>query len=128
VTILQYGLLILVAALLPFALARWARTAAGSPERPARRDVALLLALIVLGLGGSLLRDWVLERFGVISIGYWACNLVLLGIAWMAALILRRLYRAYRRSAPSAGKPGTPTVSTPVIRSPIPSKDQTPKP
>ena len=124
--ILQYGFLILVAILLPFAIVRQARTAVRHPERQARGDVAALLALMFLGQSGSLLRDWVLERYGVVSVAYLLCNLALLGVVGAALFYLNRLYLAYRRSKEAVG--GRPPGTPPSVGTPEPLKDRTPKP
>lgn len=93
-TALQAVFLALVALLLPAALVRWSRTPETHPDHEARGDTVRLLALVLIGQVGSLIR----ERFPFGAVGFWICTVALLPIAGIALFLIRRLLMAYRRS------------------------------
>ena len=87
-----YVALPLIATLL--ALVRWRRTPQGDLERGARRDMAQLCGIVLLGVCVALVR----ERFPTRSAGFWVCNALLVPALIGGVVGLRRLLRAYRKS------------------------------
>jgi hypothetical protein len=90
--------LAVVAGLLIAAAVRWRRTPQTHPEHQARGDVASLLLVVLVGQAGALARS----HFAFRSPGFWVCTLLLLPVAFAALWLLRRLFRAYRRSSTNA--------------------------
>jgi hypothetical protein len=84
----------LVAVLLLASLVRWGRTPESHPDHQARGDMTRLLALILLGLVGAMVR----ARLLLGGAGFWLLSLALLPIAGAALFLIWRLFGAYRQS------------------------------
>lgn len=82
------------AALLCWAVVRWKQTARSDADYAARRDVALLLMLLVVGVVGDAVR----MRFPDRSLAFLIASMALIPLAGGAIIILIRLIGAYRRS------------------------------
>ena len=107
----QYTSWILIACgliFLAWAFARWKRTLAWHSDYGARRDTALLLLLVVLGLVGDRIRMLFVER----STGFLVTSLALIPIAIAALVVLVRLIGAYWKS----GQAAPSTSSAPAAR------------
>jgi hypothetical protein len=89
-----FRLVFLAVGILLFAwsLLRWQFTDEAHRDYGVRRDMGLLMAIIVAGQAGDLLRT----RFPEGSSGFLVCSLALLPIAVAALALLWRLFRAYR--------------------------------
>jgi hypothetical protein len=88
-------------ALLVWAVVRWKRTARPHPDYAVRRDMALLLLLLLVGVIGDAIRTHFQER----SPGFLIASIFLIPIGGAALFILIRLFAAYRRSH-AASLPG----------------------
>jgi hypothetical protein len=81
-------------ALLIWATVRWKRTGPSHPDRAVRRDMALLILLLLIAVIGDAIRTHYLER----SRGFLIASVALIPIGGAALFMLMRLLAAYRRS------------------------------
>ncbi|HLJ53456.1 MAG TPA: hypothetical protein VKT77_00370 [Chthonomonadaceae bacterium] len=82
------------AGLLVWAGIRWRMCPASHPDRGARRDMAILALLLVVGVAGDAFRS----RFALGSAGFYAATAALAPIAIAALAIVVRMVSAYRSS------------------------------
>ncbi len=94
-----WGAMTLFAELFLGALVRWARTPQTHPDHAARGYMVRLLALLLVGIGGSAMRDQYLPD----SPWFWILGVLLIPVAGAAAYIALRLFRTYRGSQSSSG-------------------------
>jgi hypothetical protein len=88
----EAGFCILLALCLPAALVRWAGTSRNHPERAARRDVILLLAIALVACVGAMARDHLQPA----TPAFYALSAALAPFAIAALVLTVRLFAAYR--------------------------------
>ncbi len=97
-------LLALLLAALIAGIVRVRRTDVDDDDYAPRRDMALLLGVVWLGLGV----EWMRSRLGLATPGFWFASLALLPFVFGAIVLGARLFGAYRADA-SAPIPPTRT-------------------
>ncbi len=89
-------------ALLLWAIIRWRMSAPSHPEYVARRDIALLSVLLVVGVLGDAVR----ARYPEGSAGFLTCSAFLFPVALGALSILFRMVSVYRRTHKAVSSAG----------------------
>ena len=100
----QLSILACSLVLLVWAEVRRQRTPAWNEEYGARRDMALLLLLVALGLGGDLVRT----TFSSGSPAFLSVSIAMIVIGGAALFMLSRLISAYRASSRAGSTTGCP--------------------
>ncbi len=104
-------ILLIAGALFAGAVYRLVKTSAKDPIRGERSDTAVLLLLVLLGVGGSTARD----RFPLNSRNYWFANAALIPICVAAVWYIWRLVRAFKGAPPRSTKSTARLLKPPKI-------------